>query len=476
MPGGKSSEPQNDAEVNRQAEKCRQFSRLFSKETCLKEGKHFKVGISSTGEPFIERLTKSLCALAVSGGGIRSAIFNLGLLLGLAKTKLLGRINIVSSVSGGGFTIGFWIAWLHYHVYPRNSKKLFPDGNGEDPELDLDEAVKKAEQAALNQLRAYANYLTPRPGLISKDGLTLWLHALPLVAIALIAVNALLSLVVFAFMAIQDFAPALARTHFALEWMADLAKPISTKIESFFNSAAESARSNSEHLPDRFSPWVALTPGILGAVILVGFSFLRVIGLALAGKAPSTIKESRFCGWLASRTFWLLLLALAFMVGNWSAPSAFEDGKPPVFQTIVLVFQFLITTVVPLATILSRHVLMKRALAKPEPNAPVWPAKLTRLAIKAIPVLIIFAGMALNTTLLIEFLHLARKSDSDAIQWIALFAVWIPVIIVLLALWRFHPTNLSVHPLFRSRIARAFLGSTRPDRENGRIRGRTPLR
>ncbi len=454
MRGGKPTETQNDAEEERREEKCRQFSRLFSKETCLKEGKHFKVEISSTGEPFIKRLTESLCALAVSGGGIRSAVFNLGILLGLAKTKLLGRINIVSTVSGGGFTVGFWMAWLHHHYYPGKSAQFFPDANG-----------KKDEQDALNQLRAYANYLTPRPGLISKDGLTLWLHALPLLTLTLIAVNALFAIVVFAFMAIQDLAPVVAHSASALRSLADQAKPINTQIRIGFQFAAEWAESCNQNLPLRFAPWTALIPGILCAVALLSTSFLRVIGLALIGRPPANIKERRFCGWLASRTFWLFLLALAFMVGNWSAPSAIEGGKPHAFKIAVLVVQFIVTTLIPLATILSRHVLIKRAMAKPKPNASAWPIKLTRLAIKAIPIVIIFAGMALSTTLIIEVLHFARKSDYDIVQWIILFAVWIPVIIVLLALWRFHPTNLSMHPLFRSRIARAFLGSARPDKE-----------
>lgn len=42
--------------------------------------------------------------LALSGGGIRSATFGLGLLRGLAANRLLARPDYLSSVSGGGFT------------------------------------------------------------------------------------------------------------------------------------------------------------------------------------------------------------------------------------------------------------------------------------------------------------------------------------------------------------------------------------
>src|ERR1700674_5664045 len=56
--------------------------------------------------------TPPLAALCFSGGGIRSATFNLGVLQGLAKVGLLGRFDYLSSVSGGGY-ISSWLArWI----------------------------------------------------------------------------------------------------------------------------------------------------------------------------------------------------------------------------------------------------------------------------------------------------------------------------------------------------------------------------
>jgi predicted acylesterase/phospholipase RssA len=51
---------------------------------------------------------KSLIGLAFSGGGIRSATFNLGVLQALARKKLLRSMDYVSTVSGGGY-IGGWL-------------------------------------------------------------------------------------------------------------------------------------------------------------------------------------------------------------------------------------------------------------------------------------------------------------------------------------------------------------------------------
>ncbi|MGB6470343.1 MAG: hypothetical protein WBE88_05760, partial [Candidatus Acidiferrales bacterium] len=51
----------------------------------------------------------NLVGVAFSGGGIRSATFNLGVLQGLAEMKLLQRVDYLSTVSGGGY-IGGWLA------------------------------------------------------------------------------------------------------------------------------------------------------------------------------------------------------------------------------------------------------------------------------------------------------------------------------------------------------------------------------
>ncbi len=47
-----------------------------------------------------------VCAIALSGGGIRSATFSFGLLRALAKNKLLHRFDYMSTVSGGGYIGG----------------------------------------------------------------------------------------------------------------------------------------------------------------------------------------------------------------------------------------------------------------------------------------------------------------------------------------------------------------------------------
>lgn len=61
----------------------------------------------------IHKLPNKRSALCLSGGGIRSATFCLGVIQGLAEKGLLSEFHYLFTVSGGGY-IGSWLtAWLH---------------------------------------------------------------------------------------------------------------------------------------------------------------------------------------------------------------------------------------------------------------------------------------------------------------------------------------------------------------------------
>lgn len=64
--------------------------------------------------------------LALSGGGIRSATFNLGLLQALARAQTLRHVDFLSTVSGGGYIGGFLGAWINREGIDTVEKKL-PD-------------------------------------------------------------------------------------------------------------------------------------------------------------------------------------------------------------------------------------------------------------------------------------------------------------------------------------------------------------
>src|SRR5215471_1028039 len=60
-------------------------------------------GESPTAREWLLDPPRDLLGLALSGGGIRSATFNLGLLQGLHSLGLLSSFHYLSTVSGGGY-------------------------------------------------------------------------------------------------------------------------------------------------------------------------------------------------------------------------------------------------------------------------------------------------------------------------------------------------------------------------------------
>jgi len=117
--------------------------------------------------------------IALSGGGIRSATFNLGLLQQLARFGLLARADYLSTVSGGGYIGGFWTAWRSRGDAP--PAEVFPRA-----------AAGAREPPEIRHLRRFSNFLSPRLGLFSRDSgrlaSALVTATLPALAAALVAV------------------------------------------------------------------------------------------------------------------------------------------------------------------------------------------------------------------------------------------------------------------------------------------------
>jgi hypothetical protein len=111
--------------------------------------------------------------LAFSGGGIRSATFNLGILQGLAKANLLDKIHYISTVSGGGYIGGWLISWIKHHD-KRTDDRSKPGTDLVQTQLgDFKPGYTKkgfvAEPEEISFLRDYSNYMTPRLGIFGAD-------------------------------------------------------------------------------------------------------------------------------------------------------------------------------------------------------------------------------------------------------------------------------------------------------------------
>jgi Patatin-like phospholipase len=204
-------------------------------------------------------------ALSLSGGGIRSACFALGIIQGLADKGLLQQFNYLSTVSGGGY-IGSWLsAWLHH---------------AGDADQVLKQLLSRRQDAddefpPINHLREYSAYLTPKVGLFSADTwaalaivlrnlLLNWLILVPAIALPVVAVKFVAALVHAAPSAGSGSAVALA-----LACLAFVALGFGYKLFRLYSAEYGTEKTADASLAQRqFLLW-SLTPVLVAAVCFV---------------------------------------------------------------------------------------------------------------------------------------------------------------------------------------------------------------
>jgi hypothetical protein len=121
-----------------------------------------------------EATDDNLIGLALSGGGIRSATFALGVLQAMAGRDLLKHVDYLSTVSGGGYigsSLLWWLSGLSGRTFgvrpwakdvPENER--FPYGT-DDPSVWRDRAGQADGPRLLRNLKENGNYLTPGGGI-----------------------------------------------------------------------------------------------------------------------------------------------------------------------------------------------------------------------------------------------------------------------------------------------------------------------
>jgi patatin-like phospholipase len=204
--------------------KCLPLSRvLYEEYNHLYPDAPLTPGIADDLDQVIAALhRKERSALCISGGGIRSATFALGVIQGLARLgrsagdSVLAQLDYLSTVSGGGY-IGSWLSsWSARSggIQPVIEELRQPTGD-----------KLKPEPPPLRHLREFSNFLTPKLGLLSADTWTflgtyfrnlvlMWLVLVPLFIGALAVPRLFVSLVVWlqpqqAFLWIQTIAVVL---------------------------------------------------------------------------------------------------------------------------------------------------------------------------------------------------------------------------------------------------------------------------
>ena len=124
-------------------------------------------------EPWVAFTAADRLGLALSGGGVRSATFNLGLLQALAAKGILERIEYLATVSGGGYVGGFWTRWRRVRAqallatgeslgaFPRNPLPTLGTAAARCPQ-------ETREPREFRHLREFSRFLIPRSGLSAE--------------------------------------------------------------------------------------------------------------------------------------------------------------------------------------------------------------------------------------------------------------------------------------------------------------------
>lgn len=219
-------------------------------------------------------------ALCLSGGGIRSAAFALGVLQGLARENLLHQFHYLSTVSGGGY-IGSWLtAWRHRAATDPIRACLHHREFGD-----------FTEPTPLQRLRFNQNFLTPKVGLLSADtwavmGMIMrnlllnWLVFLPLLGGLL-----LLPRIVQAFIYVMDVSDA-----------QDPSVPAYSSFETLL-CYLWLPRSTAEVMPriKDLGNWRSWLDSAAIALILLGFS---ISAYHRPASGPTKLSQTSFVKWV----------------------------------------------------------------------------------------------------------------------------------------------------------------------------------
>jgi hypothetical protein len=415
------------------------FNDVFTKEISAikdrrREQKRDTVGLTtkdtdSTGEPVLVPTERSnLIGLALSGGGIRSAAFCLGALQALDETKVLDRVDYLSTVSGGGY-IGCCLSAcldLTRGEFPFKTTR-FED-----------------ETPALQHIRDYSNYLLPDGALDAFHNFAIYVRGL--VANFILVLPFLLG-----------FA---ALTIFNYPTVNDLQQPRPFGI----------------HLPNILpSKHFVITTYLALALLVVAILW----GVHRSQSATQNEHEipgawTRFVGFIASIVFLSAFCELQpFILGTFNVePKSVIASVPKWINTASV-------ALAPIAAIIAIFARQLGDLVKSATESPRTRAQIAGYLAKAA---IYLAALIVPLLLWAAYLNLARlgicadgSANCSAPQWwvniahafgvtsldrhfhfIAMVYVGVAVICLLLSLL-LQPNANSLHPLYRDRLGRAFL-------------------
>ena len=170
------------------------------------------------------RISNDYVGLAISGGGIRSATFHLGILQTLARARLISQIDFMSTVSGGGY-IGAFLGRLFTRAAPKAQKIV--EG--------VCQRFEDSQSAEVEWLRRSANYIAPNRSADVATGVGFYLRSF-------LTVHFILLLTLFTVLGVLNFLTESVRPATAMI-IAELRSARATGISKYL-----------QHLPGRAKP------------------------------------------------------------------------------------------------------------------------------------------------------------------------------------------------------------------------------
>jgi patatin-like phospholipase len=395
------------------------------------------VGLGPTLADVYERIGNidgkaPLSALCLSGGGIRSATFNLGVLQELARLGVLGRFDYLSSVSGGGYIA----SWLRTWMARDGSAKVIESLRRTPRERNADPLTP--EPGPLSHLREYSNYLTPRLGLMSADTwaaaamiirnmLLNWLVIVPLLAAALTLPQILL-------LAFQATTPA---PRYTLVWLSLSAAFLAGFGTHVLHRTSGQSRSQARYL------WGSVLPIFIACVLLAAAGLgldVSKLGGGTGGAARLWLFAGLWCvgapvlGWIAAAfkpappgrlpPWWVELLALCgsgavattILVGVAYGGQPYLRARLPLYTilTIPLLLGVYLIARVLFVAIGSLAEGRRAQIASPEDAAREWWARLSGWVLISATV-----WFVLSAVVILGGWGLERFRDTWLPQWLA---------------------------------------------------------
>ncbi len=419
------------------------FEGLFRKELGLAE-EECAVATGASDEPRVTFVARDTVGLSLSGGGIRSATFNLGLLQALAELGWLGHFDYLSTVSGGGYVGGFFSVYLARRGRA-GEPPIFPGGSGPEPK-------------EIRHLREFGNFLAPRVGFFQNETWTLITSFLAALAPGVTVTTALGVLFVNGVLGVG--------------WLLDTHRLAAFFALSFVHLLATevSWQKTKKAMPEDRRTGVYVFASVLlvlvGAFVLARFVagerfFARPFPVLGGWAAPGA-------GWFASR--WLLsrfvspqargavdraavrLLALCGVVGVTAVG----------LQLAVLVEGGLLSSwVAPTGAAISGGLfglLIKKVSTQTREKAVDFAKDALKRRLPQVLSLASLALMLVSVATLVVF-SWAEPSRRAFGQPLGPFVLEVAAATVLVALVLFDPKKIGLHAAYSGRIARAFLGA-----------------